>query len=346
MELDIMNRDILAAQWKAGELQILDEDALPLYLLRTRNVEHWLEIRAIDSHRAHSRLLKKALRLEEKDDVSTVLSVNGANITDSYWVKAPDSTLRYRDVRFDHNYFARLSLTGNYSSFNRAASIRNSRTPELTNIGSFEKCWKLVDGQWWMYKKANHNEQFSELFAYHLGSALGMNMAEYQRCDDHCIMTRDFTGGASVNYEPAYSFIEDNEDYIETVEALKKLCPEAVPDYVRMIYLDTLIANPDRHPFNFGILRNAESGKITGLAPNFDNNLALISRGYPGNVKRRNDLLAELLNTLLVYDADLRKHLPELTEAMVREVIGTLNMKVRSQVIIDFVMNAFRQIER
>ena len=35
--------------------------------------------------------------------------------------------------------------------------------------------------------------------------------------------------------------------------------------------------NIDRHNENIGLLRNKKTGKIVSLAPNFDNNLALIS---------------------------------------------------------------------
>lgn len=79
-----------------------------------------------------------------------------------------------------------------------------------------------------MYKKANHNEQFSELFIYELGKALGMNMAVYER-GDGCVKSKDFTNAASVNFEPASTFMGDNEDYPDVIEAFKKLCPDAIP---------------------------------------------------------------------------------------------------------------------
>lgn len=65
------------------------------------DIQAWLESRAVDGHRANSRLLKRALRLERKDDLTTVLAVNAATITDNYWVKPlDDEALRYDDVPF------------------------------------------------------------------------------------------------------------------------------------------------------------------------------------------------------------------------------------------------------
>ena len=180
-DFEILSCDTVVAIWKDNKLTVLNNDLLPLYLKRIRNAESWLETRAIDSHRANSRLLKKALRLTEKDDISTVLHVNAATITDTYWVREIGSSLKYEDIRFTKDYLSNLALRGLYSSFNSAARRKDTKTPELTNIGSFEKCWKIKDGKWWIYKSANQKEQFSELFVYELGKALRMNMAHYER---------------------------------------------------------------------------------------------------------------------------------------------------------------------
>lgn len=54
----IMSGDTTVAKWKNNEL--------PLYLKHVRNADMWLETRAIDSHRANSRLLKKHLGSEKR----------------------------------------------------------------------------------------------------------------------------------------------------------------------------------------------------------------------------------------------------------------------------------------
>ena len=343
MDFYIMSKDIITARWQGGVFEVIDENLLPLYLKNTGNVQKWLETRAIDSHRANSRLLKKALRLTEKDDFETVISVNAATITDRYWIKPINSSLTYEEVRFDDDYFSNLALTGSYDSFNKAAASKRTKTPELTNTGSYEKCWKLVNGQWWMYKRANHNEMFSELFIYELGRRLGFNMAEYVR-GRGVVKTKDFTDNARVNFESAYSFMGDNEDYIDNLNTLKKLCPSCIGDYVRMLFLDTVCANPDRHTFNYGVLRDTDIGKITGLAPNFDNNMALISRGYPKNIKRKNDILVKLFNELVDFDSSLEKYIPSLKGDMVTDVIKSMNMRVKSKNIEEFIMNGYEKI--
>lgn len=340
---EVMSADVLVAVWKDKRLKIVNEDLLPLFLKRVSDLDSWLETRAIDSHRSNSRLLKKALRLSEKDDVSTVIHVNAATITDNYWIRPMGSSLTYEQVKFDNDYFSKLALKGDFNSFNRLANSKHSKTPELTNTGSFEKCWKLKHGKWWMYKTASHKELFSELFIYELGLALDMNMAQYERGEGY-IKSLDFTDGASVNFEPASTFMGDNEDYCDVVNNLKILCPQAIPDYIRMIFLDTVTFNPDRHTNNFGLLRDIKSGKLLGLAPNFDNNMALISRGYPSKPKP-SDYLINLFNELMDAFPEYRKYIPVINESTVRGILTKLNMKVKTQTIVDLIMNRYNLIK-
>ena len=339
---EILSGETLVAVWQDSKLTVVNEALLPLYLKKIQNADLWLETRAIDSHRANSRLLKKALRLVEKDDISTVVHVNGATITDNYWIREIGSNLTYSDVKFSDDYFSNLALKGNYDSFNKAANSKRSKTPELTNVGSFEKCWKLRDGKWWMYKKATHDEMFSELFVYELGKTLGMNMAVYER-GDGCIKSLDFTEAASFNFEPASTFMGDNEDYFDVVKALEQICPKAIPDYIRMIFMDTICANPDRHTNNFGLLRDTTTGELIEFAPNYDNNMALISRGYPSKPGSK-DMLISLFNELMEECPNYKSYIPEITEETVKDVISKLNMKVKSQVVVDLVVGRYNQI--
>ena len=108
MDFLIMNRDTVVAEWIDNKLNLIKPSLAPMYLELTSNVPKWLETRAIDSHRANSRLLKKALRLTERDDIGSVLSVNAVTITDNYWIKPINSDLCYADVRFDNDYLPHL----------------------------------------------------------------------------------------------------------------------------------------------------------------------------------------------------------------------------------------------
>ena len=148
---------------------------LPYVSVMGGDLEAWLEMRAIDRHRTNSRILKRVLRLGDTSDLNTVLRVHGATITDNYWVKTDDEQdLCCEKVRFSQNYFADVALHGSFDSFSKQYTPEQLRTPtpELTNIGSYEKCWRLIDGEWVMLKQGSICEIYSEVFTAKLESAL------------------------------------------------------------------------------------------------------------------------------------------------------------------------------
>ena len=255
----LMTKDTVVAEVKNGGFIPVHNEFLPLYLNRVHNIEQWLIDRAIDGHRTNARLLKKALRLTTAEDIELVLKVNAVTITDTYWFKPDGSNLCYEDVRFKENMFDKLALYGDPDSFNH----EYANTPELTNTGSFEKCWKLIDGKWWMYKHGNENELFSELFVCEFGKALGFDMAHYE-LDGKYIKSPDFTNGAKVNYESAYSIVDTNEDYSLNFEAFRKISEKCAKEYLAMIFVDTLCFNMDRHTQNYGILRDVGTDEVLG----------------------------------------------------------------------------------
>lgn len=258
----VMSRDREIARVENGLIKEFDTQRLPLYLLKTKDLIGWLESRAIDSRRANSRLLKKALRISPKDALTTVLKVQGAMVIDSYWFREEGSDITYDEVRFSENLFDKLALRGDPNSFNQPYS----RTPELTNIGSFEKCWRRKDGHWQMLKSGNDLENFSELFIYIFGKRMGFEMASYE-LEDGYVRSEDFTNGASVNFEPAAGIVLDNEDYTDNFNALLPLSEKAARQYVGMVWLDAVCFNMDRHTQNYGVLRDVETGEILSLAP-------------------------------------------------------------------------------
>lgn len=296
----LMSGDKATARIEQGRLTPILPDLMPLYLTARDDLKGWLESRAIDRHRPNSRILKKVLRLTETDDLSTVLRVHGATVTDNYWIK-PDSEseLSYSQVRFSINYFADLALTGRFESYNHSFSDTelHSRSPELTNIGSYEKCWRLADGAWYLYKQGTPLERYSELFIAQLGKAFGFSTAEYEADGDY-IRSRDFTEGR-LNFEPAASVVGDNEDYEYNYDRISALSPALLPAYLDLLFMDALCYNMDRHTLNYGFLRDQSTGKIASMAPNFDNNIALIARGYGVSPEHSNGLLIDLFLDLL-----------------------------------------------
>lgn len=335
----VMSENDIVVTIEKGKISKVNSKKAPLHFLKGKGIEEWLKSRAIDSHRTNSRLLKKALRLENKDDLNTVLAVNAVTITDNYWYKGENEKLTWEDVKFKENIFDNLALKGDPDAF----SNKPSRTPELTNVGSFEKCWKLENDRWWLYKYGNLNQLFSELFIYEIGKKLGFNMAKYEYCDGY-IRTLDFTNNREYNYEPISSVLNDNEDYDVNFKYFFKLSEEIAKDYLKMIYLDSICYNMDRHTNNYGLLRNVETGKILSLAPNFDNNIALISNGYPSDVTRKKDGLMRFFIDFINQNEKAKNMLKELKIEVLKpeeieQIISKIPIEVNKEFIIDFIIN-------
>ena len=357
MDKLIYNRDVLVARVdQFYHVNWVRKELAPLYLQMTENFVGWLQGRCIDSHRGNSRLLKRALGISEKSDEEIVLEVNAATVTDTYWVKEEDSALTWEEVDFTKAEFSGLALTGTYNDYCRAQRSKTRKTPELTNTGSFEKCWRMRDGEWWLYKEGNPNELFSELFAYRLGKELGFAMAEYRlgtryiKPGTRCILSRDFTQRHRYNFEPIVALVGDSpDDYQRTYQKIYKLSPKAASDYVSLLFMDALLCNPDRHEYNFGFLSDPMTGDIIGLAPNFDNNMALIAKGYPHASRRRPDLLIKDFNELLDSGAQWdgysrQKKLPVIQETMIQRIVRDTGLKVKGKFIVDFIMSSYKAI--
>ena len=338
----LMAGDREIASIRDNEIVACEESILPLYLKRTRDLEGWLASRAIDAHRTNSRLLKKVLRLKTSDDAETALAVNAATITDQYWVKPEGSGLCWEDVRFKENFFDALALRGDPDSFSR----KPSRTPELTNTGSFEKCWRLIDGNWWMYKSGNALEYFSELFICRLGEKLSLDMAHYEMDGDY-IRSEDFTHGAQVNFEPMSALIGENEDYSDCFDAILAISPELAEQYLRIVWLDTVCFNMDRHTENFGFLRDVKTGEILSMAPNYDNNIALIARGYPNSSSRLGDGLIRFFREFLEQNPAAkamyqRMELPLITEEIIDDCFAEVSFEIDRAFVREFILNGQR----
>ena len=334
----LMSEDRVIATVKNGEMIDYDEALIPLYLKRTKYMEGWLASRAIDTHRTNSRLLKRALRLHTVDNAQTALAVNAATVTDRYWFKPEGSNACYEEIRFKENYFDNLALFGDPNGF----SHKPSRTPELTNTGSFEKCWRLIDGTWWIYKSGTKNEYFSELFICKLGEKLGLPMAHYE-LDGEYIRSKDFTNGADVNFEPMRSLADDDEDYENCFNILNEISPDIAVQYLLLLWMDTVCYNMDRHTENFGLLRDVKTGKIISLAPNYDNNIALIAKGYPTDVRRGHDGLIGFLKTFIQGSEEAHEMYrqikpPEITEDIIDECLDEIPIEVDREYIRTFIL--------
>ncbi len=293
---DLMSGDEPAASFKDGRL-LWKSPLAPLFFLRSDDLAAWLSSRAIDQHRAHSRILKKALRIAPRDDLAASLAVHGATLTDDYWFRPLCSRKRYEDILFRTDRYAEMAFSGDAGMLAKPPS----RTPELTLGGSFEKCWRLSEGRWRMEKAGTGEELFAEWFCARIAPSFGVRSATYE-ARPSSVISPNFADEA--NFEPVSSLTGDDDSFQTVFRALIPFGENVLEEYLLLMRFDAVVGNVDRHSENMGLLRERGTGKVLGMAPSFDCNLALFSRGAPPSPQREKDGLIRMFRKFLREDRD------------------------------------------
>ena len=253
-------------------IKSLEDKLLPIIMINKNigSFESWLQTRVIDTHRTNTRQIRRRLSVRTEVPKEIVIKARAVSITDNYWLKWDNESITYNEVRSRlSDGLNTVALYGNTIESNFTDS---DISPELTNIGSFEKCWKLIDGHWYMIKKGSYKENFAEVLVSNIALSLGFKAVEYEAIDDgKLVKCKDFTNSGEVDFEPMFSFVRDYWEVDDSIKIIDEL--GYMQDFLDITFMDALCYNIDRHTFNFGILR--KDGEPIGLAPNFDNNLAL-----------------------------------------------------------------------
>lgn len=211
------------------------------------------------------------------------------SLTDQYWVKT-------KNENWDKLNFFKNSYTYNVGNMFFApwevepCSIIDYHTPDLTTNGILKKTWiKNNDGADYLLKAsspATHQEPLNEVLASIVMEKL--NIIPFVRYDlcvhglEICSSCANFVD-ENTEFVPAiHIYSHENRADTESVYThLLRMCDEfeidGAKDFIdKMIFIDYLIGNEDRHLGNFGFLRivdGPDKGKIK-MAPLFDSGSA------------------------------------------------------------------------
>lgn len=296
----VMNKNEVVAKFEKGVLVSINETLAPLVIKRTHSLEKFLELRVIDMSRTNARILKKVLNMDFDEDYKASLYSYALSVSDHYWFKPKHSKLKYNEVNFDNDALFETALKGEVNVYFNKAKL----SPEITTTGSFEKGWRYIDNEWWLYKSGNANQLFSELFSSKFAELIGVNTVKYE-LEDKYIKCKNFS--PIYNFEPIASLADSNDNYENIFSILINIDRYLARDYLKLIFFDTVVNNIDRHNENMGLLRNADNGQIISLAPNFDNNLSLLATNEVINTDMRQDGFAKLFVNFLIKNDEARK---------------------------------------
>ena len=297
----------------------------------------WWTSRAIPRGRDGIRDVTDPLGLA--DMRSLLMGSLGLSLSDQYWVRPIGSDLAWEDVNlFDNPFSENLGDL----LFGRECVPCQVRlpSPDLTTDGVLRKRWRIVRGKRCLLKSGTEpygQEPYNEVAASMVMESLGIPHVTYTLgCENGrtCCICEDFVDRDSDLVTAGRicgSRTKDNSSspYRHLVDACSDLGADIVPFLDRMIVLDFILANDDRHLNNFGLLRDAESLEWTGPAPIYDTGSSLGCRlpaerirpeaGNPTKPFRRDHFRQmELVTDLGWVDVDALARVP----GIVREVLS------------------------
>ena len=324
----VMSGNTVVATFEQGILTYINNKLAPLVIKRTQRMEEFLKLRVIDMSRTNARILKRILNIHVDDDYKAALYSYALSVNDNYWFKPKHSKVKYQELKFKDDSYFDTALKGDTTP----SRFINQLTPEITTTGSFEKGWKYINGEWWLYKSGKPNQIFAELYSYHFSKLIGVDTAIYEY-DDGYIRSKNFA--TKYNFEPIASLLGDNDDNAVIFDTLYEINRDIAKDYLKLIAFDAIVFNVDRHNENVGILRDRRTGKIVSLAPNFDNNMAFYSNNDVDlNMPQKDQMIKLFCNFLK--DNETAKELyqeilfPEVTIKDLQNILNKVEIKINN----------------
>ena len=247
-----------------------------------KELNDWWSGRSIPASRAG---LTEALeKIGERDIMAVVLKGYGLSLSDHYWIKPEGTDIQWEQVNFfDHDFSEDM---GNLLFGGELPERVDFHSPDNTSDGWLKKRWKISNGERLLIKGGSNpyqQEPFNEVIASDLMGELGVSCVRYDVVwqDGYPYsVCRNFVTKDS-ELVPAQRIMRmrkksnDESVYQHFISCCKDAGLDAVPFLDRMLTVDYLIANEDRHFNNFGLLRNPDTLEFTGFAPIYDSGTSL-----------------------------------------------------------------------
>lgn len=225
----------------------------------------------------------------------------GLSLSDQYWIRPEGTELSWDEINFFHNDFSD-DIGDVLFGANKKANVLNFSSPDNTSDGNLKKRWKIIDGKRCLVKGGSNpyrQQPFNEVIADGIMQRLGIahipysvvwnNGAPYSVCEDFIDENTELI--------PAWRIFNSQKknNSMSAYQHFVKCCEDlgihgAVPFLDRMITMDYIIANEDRHFNNFGVLRNAETLEWLGFAPIYDSGSSLGYDKLPVQILRGQEI--------------------------------------------------------
>ena len=244
----------------------------------------WWADRSIPASRSGVREALETLNLT--DTKILLIRCFGLSLSDQYWIRPEGTGLTWEKINFFDNPFSDDMGDVLFGKPKKNEDFDFS-SPDNTSDGYLKKRWKIANGKRCLIKGGSNpfrQQPFNEVIASKIMDGLGIDHVSYNIiwedgepysvCED--FVTRDTELISAWRIMQTQKKDNSTSVYQHFVNCCKSLgAPDVVPALDRMIVLDYIIANEDRHLNNFGLLRNAETLEWPGFAPVYDSGSSL-----------------------------------------------------------------------
>lgn len=262
---------------------------------------HWWTDRSIPASRSG---VREALEtLEIADTKMLLVRCFGLSLSDQYWIKPENTTLTWEQVNFFDNDFSNDMGDVLFGSPKKEPEFDFS-SPDNTSDGCLKKRWKIIDGRRSLIKGGSNpfrQQPFNEVIASEVMQRLGVNHipytvvwsegAPYSICED--FITKDTELVSAWRLMQTQKKDNSTSVYQHFVNCCEVTGINVVSDLDRMIVVDYLIANEDRHLNNFGLIRNAKNLEWMGFAPIFDSGSSLGYDKMSGEIRAERGIVCK-----------------------------------------------------
>ena len=294
MNTTLMHKDIEVAQLNIAEPavaitsigKIYNPEHLPLgvRVLKGRvdicGLNDWLKRRSIPESRCGAWDLYT--RLGRNSTEYLVLQCFGFSLSDHYWIRPVGSGFAWDQMNFFQNEF---SKDVGEMLFGRDAADRNEIclvSPDNTTDGRLRKRWIVGNSKRMLVKGSSgpwKQEPFNEVIASaimrrleipHVSYTLMFEDGEpYSLCENFLSVNTELVSAWKVLHSSAMK--DGDSDFTHLLRCCDQLgIPDIRASFDKMMTLDYIIANEDRHFTNFGFVRDAGTLVWHGAAPIFD----------------------------------------------------------------------------
>lgn len=277
----IMHEDTPVLQFnrETDEIKIYNKNLLPFGLrgkskLSAVDVFEWLSDRINNLSRTYMNVVYIARKVGRDRD-KVIEDSSGISFTDNFWIKTRDTICDWdelKKLRDRNTALNNVALTGEIKD---SEELLKGFTSLFTTKGYFPKA--VFGGYIYKLKK----DAVLEYPAYLIGKQIGVNVSEVALDGDY-VKIRIFT-----DFDNSLVHASELKNYFNTADEIYNILTkdeknaELIKGLQRMFIFNYIIANPDLHDDNYGLIYDSHTFEFKSVSPCYDHNVAF-QEGFLG----------------------------------------------------------------